>query len=708
MPDVQAASKRSWHRLYYALGAFNVVSVLVAIALGYVAMAGFSKSIDVNARWADRVGEYSELAQAASRANAPGNDVFESGAVEREAARLRTLHADFDRRYLEVTRELMRSTPPQVHAPLLDALGEANAAFGHMIIEAEAIFAAFRRGDRADAGAHMAMMDRQGSLASEALSEAIGVIRALQHEQFVRQEHDAHALRQIQYLLAALVLLIVGGIVAYGRKLSTLFAAQRAVIDARNRDMRLVLDHVDQGLLTIDLTGAMSRERSACIDRWFGAPAAGATLSAHLAPRCRGFAEALALGLGDLRDGAMPAEVVLHQLPRRLSLGGRVYDVAYTPIALGAGAAAGATLGPVIEQLLLVISDVTDAVAREAAEREQRELLQIFQRITVDRRGVEEFLLEAGELVTRLREVRDPIVERRLVHTLKGNCAIYGLASYAALAQQVEDELAETDGGLADAQRGMLVEMWRQTMARVAALLGARRSDTVEVDRDELELAMQLARDPELAGLLESWALEPIERRFDRLAMQAAGLARRLGKPEPQVEIRGDGIRLDPESWTALWAAMVHAVRNAVDHGIEDEETRRQAGKPPQATLRLEAVREAGALVIRFGDDGRGVDWAAVRRRAEALGLPHATEADLAAALLCDGVSTCDVPTDVSGRGVGLAALAQAVAELGGALRVDSERGRGTQLTLRFPERPTRALRRPRSRNSSLIPRFDA
>jgi len=72
MPDAPAAAKRSWHRLYYALGAFNVVSVLVAIALGYAAMAGFSTSVDVNARWADRVGAYSELASAAMRANAPG------------------------------------------------------------------------------------------------------------------------------------------------------------------------------------------------------------------------------------------------------------------------------------------------------------------------------------------------------------------------------------------------------------------------------------------------------------------------------------------------------------------------------------------------------------------------------------------------------------------------------------------------------------
>lgn len=63
-PDAPAAAKRSWHRLYYALGAFNVASVLVAIPLGYAAMAGFSTSVDVNARWAAAVAGIDEMFKA--------------------------------------------------------------------------------------------------------------------------------------------------------------------------------------------------------------------------------------------------------------------------------------------------------------------------------------------------------------------------------------------------------------------------------------------------------------------------------------------------------------------------------------------------------------------------------------------------------------------------------------------------------------------
>src|ERR1700755_2675118 len=89
----------TWHRVYYALGAFNVVSVLAAIALSYTAMSGFSASIAVNQEWAHRLGQYSDLAQLASRADAPANDVFENQDVDGEKARLAVSRQGFERAY---------------------------------------------------------------------------------------------------------------------------------------------------------------------------------------------------------------------------------------------------------------------------------------------------------------------------------------------------------------------------------------------------------------------------------------------------------------------------------------------------------------------------------------------------------------------------------------------------------------------------------
>ncbi len=693
----KATKSPTWHRVYYALGAFNVVSVLAAIWLSYQAMAGYSASIAVNAEWAERLGRYAELARTASRADAPGNDVFETLDVQGEAANLAIHRAVFQRDHRAAIAELARYHDAAVAAPLVARLTSAAASFHAMVGEADAVFAAFRRDDRGAAGPHMATMDRHFAVTSETLNELLGDVRALQQAQFARQQAESESLRFLEYLLAGVVVLIVAAIVAYGRKLALVFGRQQATIDARNRDMRLVLDHVAQGFLTIDHHGVMSAERSAVLDRWFGVPAPGATLPALVRDRAPVLAEMLELGLGELRDNIMPAALVLDQMPRRSEIDGRTYDLAYLPIETPGAA----------PQLLVVISDVTDVLASELADREQGEMVRLFQRISVDRSGVEEFLLEAGGLVTQLRDEQDPMIQRRIVHTLKGNCAIYGLLSYASLVQEIENELAESGGGLSASQRATLENMWRQAMKRVAGLLGAPRRDAIEIEAKELDAAAALATTPELSTMLESWRREPVTRRFERLAHQVAEVARRVGKPEPTVQIRGAGIRMEAEGRTAFWAAMIHIVRNAVDHGIEDEATRVAAGKPPRGEIVLSATREADMLVLRVSDDGRGIDWDAVRTRAQAMGVPCTTERELARAIFHDGLTTRDTATEMSGRGVGLSALAEVVAQLGGEIHVHSQIGAGTTVTFTFDEAASqRPANGPRARLSSLIPQF--
>jgi signal transduction histidine kinase len=696
MPSLPPATRSAgWHRVYYALGAFNVVSVLAAIALSYTAMSGYSGSIAVNEAWAARLGRYQELARTASRADAPGNDVFENRDVDGERAHLATSRRQFVHD-LQAAYDELAHTSPALAAPQIARLGEAGAAFTAMMAEAERIFAAFRDHDHDGAGHHMAAMDRHFSHASETLGMLIADVRAIQRAQFLHQESDAGRLHTMQYLLGCVVLLIVAAIIAYGRKLALVFARQQATIDARNRDLRLVLDHVAQGFLTIDLHGVMSNERSAILDRWFGVPAPGGSLQDLLEPRCPEAAAMIELGLGSLRDDFMPPEVVLDQLPHRLELAARIYDVAFLPI-----------LAEPLAQLLVVVSDVTELVAREVADREQGEMVRIFQRISVDRSGVEEFLLEAGRLVTQLRDEQDPVVQKRIVHTLKGNCAIYGLSSYAAVAQRVESELADTGDGLSPAQRHLLEELWRRAMHRVASLLGNARRDVIEIDPGELATAAALATGPELAALLDSWRREPVVRRFERLALQVTEVARRVGKPEPTIEIHGNGIRMQAEGRTAFWAAMIHVVRNAVDHGIEDEATRLAAGKPAHGQVVLTATRAAGRVVLRVSDDGRGIDWDAIRARAAVMGLPCTSPRELTDVIFRDGLTTRETATEISGRGVGLAALAQVVAQLGGEIGVESAPGRGTTVSFAFDEAASELPGPgPRPRTSSLLPQF--
>lgn len=470
-------------------------------------------------------------------------------------------------------------------------------------------------------------------------------------------------------------------------------------LDERNQGMRLVLDNVDQGFVTVNVAdGMLASERSAAFDEWFGAAPPGITLSAHLKKVAPTYSEWFDMGLSQLRDGFMPAALLLDQMPKRFTAGGRTYDVVYSPI--------GESESP--NRLLVITSDVTEKLARERAETEQKELVAFFQRVSVDRTGVEEFVTEAAHLVGALRTEQDPVVQKRLVHTLKGNTAIYALASISELAHQVESDLADTGQPLSDEQRDALVGAWKQAVQRVGWLLASARRDTVEVERSELDaLLLQLKQGApanDINDTLHDWLREPAHRRLERLGRQACALARRLNKPEPQIVIDAHGVRLDVGPWSMFWSSMVHIIRNAIDHGLESPQQRALVGKREAGTLWLTAERKAGQIWISVRDDGGGIDWERIRAKAIAAKLPAATEKDLVEALFTDGVSTRENVTDTSGRGVGLSAIKQAVRDLGGRIDVESTVGRGTAFHFVFEERVAAAAKVPRTVQSSLMP----
>ncbi len=180
--------------------------------------------------------------------------------------------------------------------------------------------------------------------------------------------------------------------------------------------------------------------------------------------------------------------------------------------------------------------------------------------------------------------------------------------------------------------------------------------------------------------------LEPCRLRLAQCAEQARRIAAGVEKHGLEVRVEDNGVRLDPLRFSGVWSNFIHAIRNAVDHGIESPDARERAGKNASGLLVLRTLEAEGRVTIEIEDDGAGVDWIALRAKAARLGLPAITHADLENALFDDGVSTAAVVTDLSGRGVGMGALLDATRALGGNVRVESIRGEGTLLRLVFPD----------------------
>jgi two-component system chemotaxis sensor kinase CheA len=131
---------------------------------------------------------------------------------------------------------------------------------------------------------------------------------------------------------------------------------------------------------------------------------------------------------------------------------------------------------------------------------------------------------------------------------------------------------------------------------------------------------------------------------------------------------------------------MVHVVRNALDHGIESPQERQLLNKTAHGNLFVKADHSGDWLVLSVRDDGRGVDWDKIRQKAMAKGLPIATAADLVNALFSDGISTRDDVSEISGRGIGMAAVKSAITRLNGRIELDSVAGKGTTFRFHIPK----------------------
>jgi two-component system chemotaxis sensor kinase CheA len=262
--------------------------------------------------------------------------------------------------------------------------------------------------------------------------------------------------------------------------------------------------------------------------------------------------------------------------------------------------------------------------------------------------------------------------------------AVDGVRDGAARTVRVDaariDALADIIGELVVAKNGLahLVQQAAESDPKLARALGANQAniDRLVGDMHRAVMAMRMI---------------PLARTFQRFPRQVRDIAGRLGK-NIAFSLAGEEVEADKSIVDGIFEPLLHVLRNAIDHGIEDAETRRGAQKPAEGHIRLEARRAGDQIVVSVTDDGAGIDLDAVRQLAKSRNLMDATAIDAlddAAALdliFAPGFSTASAVTDVSGRGVGMDAVRSAVETLGGRVLVTSTRGAGSTIQLVLPQ----------------------
>ncbi|MBC7543085.1 MAG: Hpt domain-containing protein [Candidatus Sericytochromatia bacterium] len=397
----------------------------------------------------------------------------------------------------------------------------------------------------------------------------------------------------------------------------------------------------------------------------------------------------------------------------------------------------------VIVKVMVIVKDVT-VLRRLAAEvtDKERQHAEVLQRVSelagMDPGLFETFLTESGTLIDQGRDALDHLATTphdtdgihrlfRALHTLKGNARIFQVTTVQdrahvaeASCQAVRDgdraltpevlaelrnDLGEIESVLAELNRLGGEVLWgaqadggrRQASGPVVKVpetrvLGLRRAykDLARLiaGLPVPELAEPLA---DLAKAVQGLTLVPFGEIVERYRPMIGDLCRDLGKPAAALDVSGAEALLDAKLTDRLGDVFLHALRNALDHGIEAPGDRETAGKTAQGKITISCALADGAVTVEVSDDGRGIDLDQVREIAyrkrflteEAL--EATSETDLLQLLFRPGFSTAAQVTEVSGRGVGMDVIRAAVIDLKGDAVVRSRFGQGTTLRLAIP-----------------------
>jgi len=194
----------------------------------------------------------------------------------------------------------------------------------------------------------------------------------------------------------------------------------------------------------------------------------------------------------------------------------------------------------------------------------------------------------------------------------------------------------------------------------------------------------------EMQGAIMQVRMMAVSFVFQRFPRLVRDIGRKLGK-EVQLVLEGEQTEADKNIVESLADPLIHIVRNSLDHGIETPEVRRACGKTETGTIKIRASQESDTVVIEIIDDGKGIDPVAIKRKAYEKGLideaalDRMSDQEAINLIFLAGLSTVEVVSDLSGRGVGMDVVRSAVNKINGSVQIQSQLGKGTTIRISLP-----------------------
>jgi signal transduction histidine kinase/DNA-binding response OmpR family regulator len=226
-----------WLGLYFALAAFDLLTVCVSLFLNHEIMAIYRVSVDVNETWATRLVKYDELRARAADVNAPGNNVFDSHDLAAERAQMLQARAVFDEKLRAARDDVLNIDDAAQRNELLRGIDLVATAMDQMSAEAKLIFSYFANNDSDAAGTRMATMDRKYAQLNTTMAELSAQVYAIQRTHFAHQQALARRLSRLEFVIAGAILLMIVGAMFYGHRLGRHADLAAAAEEENNRNL---------------------------------------------------------------------------------------------------------------------------------------------------------------------------------------------------------------------------------------------------------------------------------------------------------------------------------------------------------------------------------------------------------------------------------------------------------------------------------------
>ncbi len=477
--------------------------------------------------------------------------------------------------------------------------------------------------------------------------------------------------------------------------------AERTVeLRAKNDDIQAMLSNMHQGLFTIENGGVIHPEYSEFLESIFeSTEIAGrnviellfsqSTLGGDTVNQIK---EAVASMVGeDEMNFQFNSHLLVAEYMVSIDDNTKNLHLSWDPI----------IVDDVVAKLMVTVRDVTELKQMEAeSELKQRELDIIIQLLNVAaskflsfETSAKNFIEENRQAVDRHSSVDADAIALlfRNMHTIKGNCRTYGFAHLSDIVHEVEtvyssiksqqgpawdqasllEDLVRVEQGLAeysDVYRRVLGRGGSKSSSRgdgfwmTGSVFGKIQS---HVDKNEMS---------ELKSYLPQLSSKSIGHVLGDVISSLPSIAQQLGKPDPEIIIDDESVLIAKDGFELCTDVFAHILRNCVDHGIELADERLGAGKPERGIILINAIPVDGKLDIFVNDDGKGINITKLFEKGVKSGVwaegDTPSNHEVAQLIFRSGVSTKDVVTDISGRGVGMDAVKEFLTKAGGGIEI--------------------------------------